>query len=191
MLIMPYSRKQKPKLPFQQQASEDSCMSNTSSHRRTSSFVRQLSDDSGSSISEKSTTIKLMLMDPLHVSGIHSHNSSDAHPQGYNMMDCYSPAPESCKSECDLLVLGCKDDISLPALELIRELSFGTPRPHKTKKRANTAGTVTSSSSSEMSLDHPEDHSHITSPVGLDLDLKPSRDVKRRSLSPLPVFARS
>ncbi len=178
---MPYAQRQKLKLQSQQPSSKGSCMPNTSSpsktHRRTSSFTRQLSDDSDSSISVKSTTIKVM--DPFNISGINSR--SDDLPQGHDMKDCYTP--QSSKSGYNFLA--CEDDISLPALELIRELSFGMPRPHKTEKRCDTAGTVTSSSSSEMSLDHPEDHSHITSPVGLDLDLKPSRDARARSLSPL------
>eukprot|EP00984_Skeletonema_dohrnii_P016755 scaffold7497_cov84-Skeletonema_dohrnii-CCMP3373.AAC.3 len=173
-----YARKgQKPKMQWLRQTPEESYSSKTSpsktTHRQTasSSFVRQLPDGSG----VKSSPIKII--DPLTKSWVWVHSDSHALSQEH-MVDCCSP--ESSKNERKFL--GCEDDESLPELELIRELSFSPPPPHKTKQRADTACTETSSSSSETSA-YPEEHRHNTSPIGLDL--KHSQDLRKRPLSPL------
>ena len=137
----------------QQQSTNESSSSHTSlfsTHRRTSSFVRSVSDEDDSAsynriISVTPSTINVM--NPLHIMPwVHSASGSNSLSQE-NEMDCYLPESNKSESECKCIV----DEDTLPALELIRELSFSPPltppRPYETetKKRTDTADTEESS----------------------------------------------
>ena len=175
-----------PQWQYQRQLSDESYSSPSKTHRRTSSFIGLMgSGASGSDARSKSSTNTAM--DPLNMTW--SSQGSVALSQ-VPMMDCYSP---SSKSERKFLG-GEEDERCLRALELIRELSFcSPPRPHKTKKRTNTAETCETSSYSSDASDHSapasdpepeEDHHHETSPIGL-VDLQQLHDLRRASPSPL------
>lgn len=152
----------------------------TSIYQKASLFVRRHSDadSSNSSIGlTPSTSNDMNLINK-------SHRGSDSVTPDH-MMEGYSS--DSSSSECNFL--GGEVDYSFPALfpalELIRELSFSPSRPpHEKKKRANTADTETSFSSSEISLER-EVHRHRRNTISIDLDVKHSPDLRERPSSPL------
>jgi hypothetical protein len=160
---------------LQRQSSDESYSSTTSSsrtHRRTPSFNGRSSIGSEGSSSDdgvKSPTSKAT--DPLRVSW--SASGSGAHSQEVEVMD----RSREGKIGHKILGSGNEEDESLRALELIRKLSFSPPR--MTKKRTDTADTVTSSFSAPSGAPH----NHNTSPIGLDL--KHLQELRMGSPSPL------
>jgi len=173
MMFLFGRERQKPVL--QRQSSDESYSSTSSSskkHRRTPSFNGRSSigsEVSGSDVRGKSSTSKTT--DPLRVPW--SASGSGALAQVY-VMDC---SPESKIGRKILGGYGEADEHCLRELELIRQLSFSPPR--KTKKRTDTAGTETSSSSETVDTHHK----HESSPIGLDL--KHLQALRRASPSPL------
>ena len=149
----------------QQQSCNESCSSDTSplsTHRRTSSFVvrRVSSDEDDDSSNRNSVTPSTSNgMNPFHIMPwVHSVSGSNSLSQE-NEIAYYLPERSKVESECNCL----GEEDTLPALELIRELSFSPPltppRLHETetKKRADTADTEDTS--------HEEPRSRSQSPL--------------------------
>ena len=151
----------------QQSSSNESCSSDTSSismHRRTSSFlIRRVSDDDDDSNRTNGVTPSTInVVDPFQIMPwVHNVSSGSNSLSQENEIACHLPQRSTPKveSECNCL----DDEDTLPALELIRELSFSPPptppRPHETetKKRADTADTEDTS--------HEEPRSRSQSPL--------------------------
>ena len=149
----------------QQSSSNESCSSDTSSismHRRTSSFlIRRVSDDDDDSKRMNSVTPSTTNgMNPFQIMPwVHNVSSGSNSLSQENEIACHLPRRCKVESECNSL----GDEDTLPALELIRELSFSPPptppRPHETetKKRTDTADTEDTS--------HEEPRSRSQSPL--------------------------